>query len=423
MASKRKAEGIALLSLYNDEDMDDVDDEEEEENEEGKMEVDRQEAPTVTSNQQEQSTENKRKSPSPAVYPTNEEERLHLADSKGEGGALGIVDYAHDEMAISPEPEEGEIVGPDQAQDVAVAGNIGSQDRTSATASVLVSEKSVTPEQSSLHEFGPKFEGEPQSNNSEVLKEAVALKSPEVNGVAKSDTIDQEDDHLADFLPPPPTTKCSEDLQNKFNKYLSLKNAGRSFNDELRNSKGYRNPDFLLRAVKYQEIDQIGSCFRKEIFDPHGYDMSDYYDALASELKREFERREQEKKKSQKVDFVHGGIQSAPMQPVVKAAQNVTGQKGMGASTGSAGVPLHSSSSVDSSKLDTRQNKKSKWDKVDGDKRNTIPTGAKDAMVAASSHAAALLSAANAGAGYSAFVQQKRKEAEEKKLAEKRSDK
>ena len=59
-----------------------------------------------------------------------------------------------------------------------------------------------------------------------------------------------------------------------------LKNAGRSFNEELRKSKGYRNPDFLQRAVKYQEIDQIGSCFKKEIFDPHGYDPSDFYDAL-----------------------------------------------------------------------------------------------------------------------------------------------
>ena len=68
--------------------------------------------------------------------------------------------------------------------------------------------------------------------------------------------------------------------QQKFAKYLVLKNAGRSFNEELRKSKGYRNPDFLQRAVKYKEIDQIGSCFKKEIFDPHGYDPSDFYDAL-----------------------------------------------------------------------------------------------------------------------------------------------
>ncbi|XP_075641289.1 uncharacterized protein LOC142612996 isoform X2 [Castanea sativa] len=27
----------------------------------------------------------------------------------------------------------------------------------------------------------------------------------------------------------------------------------------------------------YQDIDQIGSCFSKDVFDPHGYDKSDYY--------------------------------------------------------------------------------------------------------------------------------------------------
>jgi hypothetical protein len=40
---------------------------------------------------------------------------------------------------------------------------------------------------------------------------------------------------------------------------------------------------------------------------------------------------------------------------------------------------------------------------VDGDRRNALPAGAQDAMAAASAHAA-LLTAANAGAGYSAYV-------------------
>lgn len=56
--------------------------------------------------------------------------------------------------------------------------------------------------------------------------------------------------------------------------------AGKSFNAEVRNRKDYRNPDFLQHAVRYQEIDQIGSCFRKDVFDPYGYDKSDYYDEI-----------------------------------------------------------------------------------------------------------------------------------------------
>lgn len=69
-------------------------------------------------------------------------------------------------------------------------------------------------------------------------------------------------------------------LQRKIDKFLGLKRIGKSFNAEVRNRKDYRNPDFLLHAVRYQDIDQIGSCFRKDVFDPHGYDKSDYYDEI-----------------------------------------------------------------------------------------------------------------------------------------------
>jgi hypothetical protein len=69
-------------------------------------------------------------------------------------------------------------------------------------------------------------------------------------------------------------------LQQKINKFLAYKRAGKSFNAEVRNRKDYRNPDFLQHAVRYQEIDQIGTCFSKDVFDPYGYDKGDYYDEI-----------------------------------------------------------------------------------------------------------------------------------------------
>lgn len=70
-------------------------------------------------------------------------------------------------------------------------------------------------------------------------------------------------------------------LQEKIIKFLSLKTTtGRSFNAEVRNRKDYRNPDFLLHSVTYQDIDQIGTCFGEDVFNPHGYDKSDYYDEI-----------------------------------------------------------------------------------------------------------------------------------------------
>jgi len=409
MAGKRKAEGIALLSLYNDEDMD-VDDDMD----------DSSPVPSSPSPPPPLAVE-KKPSGSPSPASPMEEER----PSKG---GLGIVDYAHDETAMSPEPEEGEIVSTGQAvygQDLQVGNGVPQERTPPGIVQILTPGKVSTPQPVSLAEAAPKPESDTQSVNSVMTKEPEATSSPELNGVSKLEIEQQQEDPLADFLPPPPTTKCSEELQNKITKYIALKSAGRSFNKELRNSKGYRNPDFLQRAVKYQGIDQIGSCFRKEIFDPHGYDLSDYYDALALELKQEYERREQEKQKSQRVDFVHGSVQSTSIQSVSKSIVHVMGGQKVPVVSGavSSNVSLHLSASIgDSAKLDSRQNKKSKWDKVDGDRRNALPAGAQDAMAAASAHAA-LLTAANAGAGYSAYVQQKRKEAEEKKAIEKKSEK
>ncbi|CAI7743125.1 unnamed protein product, partial [Closterium sp. NIES-54] len=142
--------------------------------------------------------------------------------------------------------------------------------------------------------------------------------------------------------------------------------VGRSINDALRNSKGYRNPDFMqqvgmrwvgggegcdcvgrtrrvvtvalldskgncnglfvplstshwplalpfslflsLQVVKHEGIDEHGSCFSKDVFNPHGFDRLDYYDALVAEQRREMERKEQERRqKGGQIEFQRGG--------------------------------------------------------------------------------------------------------------------
>ncbi|CAI0475897.1 unnamed protein product [Linum tenue] len=117
----------------------------------------------------------------------------------------------------------------------------------------------------------------PQSdnmNNSSDELEAVKVEDSTGLTEGKADRLDK-------FLPPPPKEKCPSELQNRITKFITLKKIGRSFNAEVRNRKDYRNPDFLLDAVRYQDIDQIGTCFSKDVFDPHGYDKSDFYDEIA----------------------------------------------------------------------------------------------------------------------------------------------
>ncbi|WRX27705.1 SAP30-binding protein - like 1 [Theobroma cacao] len=202
-------------------------------------------------------------------------------------------------------------------------------------------------------------------------------------------------------------------LQRKIDKFLLLKRAGKSFNAEVRNRKDYRNPDFLLHAVRYQDIDQIGSCFSKDVFDPHGYDKSDYYDEIEADMKRERERKEQESKKNQKVEFVSGSSQPGAVLTAPKVGLPI-------AAVAAGGLPS-APTAVDNIVREGRQNKKSKWDKVDSDRRNPLPVGAQDSLSTVGAHTV-LLSAANAGTGYTAFAQQKRRETEEKRSSERRLD-
>ncbi|KAI6705413.1 hypothetical protein NL676_008375 [Syzygium grande] len=312
---------------------------------------------------------------------------------------LSIVDYAHDEVAMSPEAEEGEI---DSSSDFML-------DERFQTANGDYQEK---PTQETVQVLSP--------NNQDISISSghIEPSQPDVRNVTEAQPIEIEDstkisddiDSLDKFLPSPPTDKCSEELQERVRKFIAYKRAGKSFNAEVRNRKDYRNPDFLLHSVRYQDIDQIGSCFNKEVFDPHGYDPSDYYDELEVDMKRETERKEQERKKSQQVEFVSSGVQAGA--PAILPKVNVP----------VAGVPTATSGGLrpsDPAARDGRQNKKSKWDKVDGDRKK--PSGAQESVSTVAAHAA-ILSAANAGAGYTAFAQQRRREAEERRSGEKKLD-
>ncbi|OAY26357.1 SAP30-binding protein isoform X2 [Manihot esculenta] len=434
MASRKKqSEGIALLSMYNDEDdedMEDLDDQQREEQQQ-KQEDELLEPQNDYRESNEQGPDSLNDTMVIDEFPNDssssvlslnstpkdgllrpltpqqpqvsfssslqqQQQRLVNLEVKRSGrGRLTIVDYGHDEVAMSPEPEEGEFV------EELLTANGASQEITPAgTVQVLTPSAQATPQSSELLETSQPDE----MNNAVILSEAAENEGTTNVPAEDAGSLDK-------FLPPPPKEKCPEELQRKIDKFLALKKVGRSFNAEVRNRKDYRNPDFLLHAVRYQDIDQIGSCFSKDVFDPHGYDKSDFFDEIEADMRREKERKEQELKKSPKVEFISGGTQPGQVVGAPKFPLPIPA----GASSA-----LHSTSTTaDAVARDGRQNKKTKWDKVDGDGRNLLPTGGQDSLATVAAHAA-LLSAANVGAGYTAFVQQKRREAEEKRSSEKK---
>ncbi|CAK7350402.1 unnamed protein product [Dovyalis caffra] len=436
MASRKKQlEGIALLSVYND---DEEDDEEMEDlnnqqpthqlDQSNDMEEDslNDDTAMVTEEEAEAATNSRNSTPQGGLLrPLTPQQQQQQQQGGGvrletkrssRRGRFAIVDYGHDEVAMSPEPEEGEF-----EEELQSANGVIQEKLSPGAAQILSPSVRATPQSSEHLETSQPCEINDTTSQSDAVNTEGANEVP-AEGVNLLDK----------FLPPPPKEKCPEELQDipectsqylatmsnlqqslgdllcwfaavnmlenallippmlkKIDKFLALKKIGRSFNAEVRNRKDYRNPDFLLHAVRYQDIDQIGSCFSKDVFDPHGYDQSDYYlDLAEADMRRERERKEQELKRSPKVEFVQGGLslEWLYLQQIVSASG------------------IHSSSNAaDPGPREGRQNKKSKWDKVDGDGRNPLPTGGQDSLAAAAAQAA-LLSAANVGSGYTVGV-------------------
>ncbi|MED6106980.1 hypothetical protein PIB30_009830 [Stylosanthes scabra] len=380
MASKKKqSEGIALLSMYNDDgddDMEDAEDDDEEDNQDIAMSHQQNEdaaaagafasevnlipadadrmAGVDSSNEggaDEVSTPAEKRrfgTPTPQWVNANmvvspPQDRRGTAKKSGRG-KLPIVDYGHDEVAMSPEPEEGEIGGSDQLN--VTNGDLLDRTPSGAVQVMTPSNQANTPQLS-------------EQLKSDTMNDDAMIRPDDAEPAEADQDEQKSEDPLDKFLPPPPKAKCSEELQRKINKFLEYKKAGKSFNAEVRNRKNYRNPDFLLHAVRYQEIDQIGSCFSKDVFDPHGYDPSDFYDEIEADMRRESERKEQEKKKAQKVEFMSGGTQ---LGIVAAGAPRINLPVAGGSAAAASGLHLVPPT-ADSINRDGRPNKKSKWDK------------------------------------------------------------
>ena len=68
-------------------------------------------------------------------------------------------------------------------------------------------------------------------------------------------------------------------MQEKVREYIHIQEeTGNTISSTLKALRGYKNPDFLQHCVKHDNIDQYGSCFPKDVFDPAGLPAEDYYD-------------------------------------------------------------------------------------------------------------------------------------------------
>ncbi|CAG8597093.1 11371_t:CDS:2, partial [Racocetra fulgida] len=82
-------------------------------------------------------------------------------------------------------------------------------------------------------------------------------------------------------IPPEPESECDPILQEKIDHFHSLSKKGVHFNENLLKNKAFRNPHIYNKLVEFVELDEIGSNFDREIFDPYGFPSEAFADQLA----------------------------------------------------------------------------------------------------------------------------------------------
>jgi len=67
-------------------------------------------------------------------------------------------------------------------------------------------------------------------------------------------------------------------MQKRVEQLMRAKiDSGRQVTSELRKMRPYKNPDFLQKMVDFFGIEDTGSCYPKEVFDPKGFPKEDNY--------------------------------------------------------------------------------------------------------------------------------------------------
>ncbi|XP_037546622.1 SAP30-binding protein [Nematolebias whitei] len=108
-------------------------------------------------------------------------------------------------------------------------------------------------------------------------------------------------------IPPEPPGRCSRQLQDKISKLYERKLHGDfDTNSHIQMKKEFRNPSIYEKLIQFCGIDELGTNYPKDMFDPHGWSEDSYYEALAKAQKVEMDKLEKAKKERTKIEFVTG---------------------------------------------------------------------------------------------------------------------
>ncbi|XP_024868638.1 uncharacterized protein LOC112452584 [Temnothorax curvispinosus] len=153
------------------------------------------------------------------------------------------------------------------------------------------------------------------------------------SGDVLSDNGGEAGDPYGVTIPPEPPGQCPAELQDKIARlYRKMESGGLDMNMMIQQRKEFRNPSIYEKLIQFCSINELGTNYPPDRFDPFKWSKDSYYEELAVVQKTEMDKLEKARKEKKiEIEIV----------------------------SGTAKRPNSSSSSADNAKK-----RKSKWDQV-----------------------------------------------------------
>lgn len=118
---------------------------------------------------------------------------------------------------------------------------------------------------------------------------------------------DGEPDADGIVIPPEPPGQCPQELQDKINElFRKMEHSGLDMNKVIQQRKDFRNPSIYEKLIQFCSINELGTNYPPERFDPFKWGKDSYYEELARVQKTEMDKLEKARKEKTKIEIVSG---------------------------------------------------------------------------------------------------------------------
>ncbi|XP_077595693.1 SAP30-binding protein isoform X1 [Stigmatopora nigra] len=231
---------------------------------------------------------------------------IHKAMASGKKSALlsSLADYGDDSEADDSEPEPEET----EEEQGGTTGKIvfGYADEELNRTEDVVDKESENEDSRESNSEVTNDETDEGKDAEDVEVSEVETKDPnELVALFSEKVRNMSPDDIR--IPAEPSGRCSSQLQEKIHKLYERKLHGDfDTNSHIQKKKEFRNPSIYEKLIQFCSIDELGTNYPKDMFDPHGWSEDSYYEALAKAQKVEMDKLEKAKKERTKIEFVTG---------------------------------------------------------------------------------------------------------------------